>query len=191
MNKIWKYLDIPNHQEISDEVYNYVVNCTNILQPIHSRFYTDINIPHILKYSPSLSEFLNQRFLVPDFILVWAVPPWAVPYVHVDFIDPCVKLIWPAQNCAKSQIKFYDVPKEFLKLNVDPREPTNNYYEITEERDWPVLEEANLIRPIAFDASVAHAVYTAPDVTEYRISFTLEFNKDLFVSKSFEAWSKT
>jgi hypothetical protein len=188
MKLVYKFLDVNNFQTISDEVYDYVVNCTEILQSIHPTFYTDVNIPHILKHSPSLREFLDQKFLMPDLISVIVVPPWEIPYTHVDYIDPYVRMLWPVRNCAGSRTKFYDVPKEFLKLTADSKVSTNTYYHITEKRDWPLLGEVELIQPIVFDSSIAHAVHPAPDATEHRISFTLGFDKDLPISKSVKAW---
>jgi hypothetical protein len=189
MRPIYRFLDVDNFQAISDEVYDYVVNHTDILNPKRRVvFYTDVSIPHILKYSPSLTKFLNQKLLIPDLISVVVVPPWEVPYIHVDYIDPYVRLLWPVRNCAGSQTKFYDIPKEFLVLNSESAASTNTYYDISEQRDWPVLEEVELIQPIVFDSSVAHAVHPAPDATENRISFTIGFDKDLSISKSVKAW---
>jgi hypothetical protein len=83
---------------------------------------------------------------------------------------------------------MYDIPKEFLKLNANPTASTNTYYDITEERDWPVLAEIELLQPVVLDVSVAHAVHPAPDATGHRVSFTIGFDKDLPISKSVKAW---
>ena len=189
MRPIWKFLDVDNHQNISDQVYEYIVNHTDILNPKREPvFYTDVNTPHILMHTPLLADFLGQRFLVPNYISIVVVPAYEVPYIHVDYSDPYVRLLWPVRNCLGSQTKMYDIPKEFLVLNADPKASTNTYYDITEKRDWPILAEIELIKPIVLDVSVAHAVHPAPNATDHRISFTIGFDKDLPISKSVKAW---
>ncbi len=187
MSKIWKYLDVPNHQEISDEVYQYIVDHTSILKtkPI---FYTDVNISHILRNAPLLTSFLEQRFLTPNLISIIVVPPNTKPSLHVDYIDPFVRILWPVKQCRGSKTKFYNIPREFLVLDSNPHAATNTYYNITEKRDWPIVDEFELVQPLVFDASIAHAVHPAPDATDYRISFTIGFGKDLPISKSVKAW---
>jgi hypothetical protein len=189
MRPIWRFLEVDNHQAISDQVYEYIINHTDILNPKHQPvFYTDVVVPHILKHSPLLRDFLDQRFLVPSYISIVVVPAYEVPYIHVDYSDPYVRLLWPVKNCAGSRTKMYDIPKEFLVLNSDPIASTNTYYDITEERDWPVLAEIELLQPVVLDVSVAHAVHPAPDATGHRVSFTIGFDKDLPISKSVKAW---
>ena len=189
MKLVYKFYDVENYQAISDEVYNYVVNHTEILKPRVPVFFNDVSIPHILKYSPSLTKFLNQKLLIPDLISVVVVPPREVPYIHVDYIDPYVRLLWPVRNCAGARTKFYDVPREYLELEYNSLgASTNTYYDISEQRDWPPLGEVELIQPIVFDSSVAHAVHPAPAATENRITFTIGFDRDLPISKSVKAW---
>ena len=189
MRPIWKFLEVNNHQAVSDEVYDYVVNHTDILNPKREPvFYTDVTPAHILKHAPRLKDFLDQRFLVPSYISIVVVPTYEVPYIHVDYSDPYVRLLWPVRNCAGSLTKMYDIPKEFHELNADPNASTNTYYDITEERDWPILAEIELVKPVVLDVSIAHAVHPAPDATEHRISFTIGFDKDLPISKSVKAW---
>jgi hypothetical protein len=188
MRPIYKFLEVDNYQAVSDQVYEYVINHTDILKTKLPIFYTDVNILHMLKNVPLLTTFLEQRFLTPTLISVVVVAPDDIPYIHVDYIDPFVRILWPVKHCKGSKTKFYDIPKEYLKLNSDPRGATNTYYDITEDRDWPILDEVELIQPIVFDASFAHAVHPALDATERRISFTIGFDKDLPISKSVKAW---
>jgi hypothetical protein len=187
MSKIWKYLDVPNYQEIGDEVYQYIVNHTSILktEPV---FGTTVNISHILRNAPLLSSFLEQRFLTPDIIIIIVVSPNTKPSIHVDYIDPFVRILWPVRHCKGSKTKFYDIPREFLMLGGDPGAATSTYYTITEKRDWPIVDEFELVQPLVFDASIAHAVHPATDANDYRISFTIGFDKDLPISKSVKAW---
>ena len=87
-----------------------------------------------------------------------------------------------------SHTKFFDIPIEYLQLEYDPVGSTSSYFTITESRDWSSLGEVELTQPVIFDASVAHAVYPAPNATGHRISFTIGFDRDLPISKSVKAW---
>ena len=186
MQPVYKFLDIDDHQTIGEEVYDYVFNYTDILKPQYPLFFTDTNVQHTLDHTPLLRNFLNQRLLVPTKFSVIVVPAIMEPYLHVDTEDAFVRILWPVRNCAGSRTKFYDVPREFLKLNCLPDGVI--YYDIIEQRDWKLIDEFELLSPVIFDASVAHAVHPAPSATGHRISFSVGFDRDLPISKSVKSW---
>jgi hypothetical protein len=188
MKLVYKFYDVDNHQAISDEVYNYVVNYSDILTSNNPTFFNDVSIPSMLAHTPLLRDFLQQRLLDPRQISVVVVPADMKPYLHVDTIDPYVRILWPVKNCMGARTKFFDIPRECLKLDHNSEASTNIYFKITESRDWPSLGEVELTQPVIFDASVAHAVHPAPGATEHRISFTMGFDRDLPISKSVKSW---
>jgi hypothetical protein len=188
MKLVYKFYDVENHRAISDEVYSYVTEHTEILKPRNPIFFNDVDVFSMLKYTPLLAEFLQQQSLIPKQISVVVVPSDMDPYLHVDTIDPYVRLLWPVKNCIGARTKFYDVPRECLKLEHNIMGSSNIYYNITEQQEWASLGEIELTQPVIFDASVAHEVHPAPDATEPRISFTMGFDRDLPISKSVKAW---
>jgi hypothetical protein len=188
MKLVYKFYDVENHQAVSDEVYNYVVNHTEILKPKTPLFFNDVSIMSMLRHAPLLRDFLQQRLLDPRQISVVVVPADMKPYLHVDTIDPYVRILWPVKNCMGARTKFFDIPREFLKLDHSSDGSTSTYFNITQSRDWPSLGECELTQPVIFDASVAHAVHPAPGATDHRISFTMGFDRDLPISKSVKAW---
>jgi len=188
MKLVYKFYDVDNHQAISDEVYNYVVNHSDILTARTPIFFNDVAIHSMLTHTPMLVDFLQKSSLVPDKIAVVVVAPDAKVTLHVDTVDPYVRLLWPVKNCTGARTKFYDVPRECLKLEHNILGSTSLYYTITEQRKWASLGEIELTQPVVFDASVAHTVYPAPRATEHRISFTMGFDRDLPISKSVKAW---
>jgi hypothetical protein len=194
MRPVWKFLEVDNHQDISDQVYEYVINQTDILNPAVDLVpYNVINVSHMLIHVPLLKDFLDQRFLVPSYIALIVVPANSVPYIHADYLDPHVRLLWPVRNCAGSSTRMYVIPKKYLELNHDPNASANKfesviYYSITKERDWPILTEFELLQPVVFDSSIPHGVQPNPNETNHRISFAIGFNKDLPISKSVKAW---
>jgi hypothetical protein len=188
MKLVYKLYDVENHQAISEEVYNYVIDHTEILKPRSPIFFNDVDVLHMLKHTPMFTTFLQQQLLIPKQIAVVVVLPGASPHLHVDTIDPYVRLLWPVKNCTGARTKFYNVPRECLELEHNSLGASNIYYNIIEQRDWTPLGEVELTQPVIFDASVAHEVHPAPDATEPRISFTIGFDKDLAISKSVKAW---
>jgi hypothetical protein len=188
MKLVYKFYDVENHQAISDEVYNYVVNHTEILKSKVPLFFNDVSIMSMLRHTPLLKNFLQQNLLEPKQIAVVVVASNMVPYLHVDTIDPYVRLLWPVKNCIGTRTKFYDIPREFLELEHNIKGSSSIYYNIIKQCDWEPLGEIELTQPVVFDASVAHKVIPAPNATEPRISFTIGFDKDLPISKSVKAW---
>ena len=186
MRPIYKFLDIDNFQAVSDQMYRFIVNHTDILKAKEPMFFTDVGIAHTLAHAPLLKEFLDSQFLVPTKMSVIVVPADSAPYLHVDTLDPFVRILWPVRNTAQSQTKFYDVPRECLELASFLDGVL--YYNITEKRNWELLTEFELSSPLVFDASVAHAVHPAPGTTGHRISFSVGFDRDLPISKSVKAW---
>lgn len=188
MKLVYKFYDVDNHQAISDEVYNYVINHSNILTSSRPAFFNDVSVPGMLTHTPMLVDFLQQSSLVPEKIAVVVVTPGEKSELHVDTIDPYVRLLWPVKNCAGARTKFYDIPRECLNLEYNILGSSSIYYTITEKRKWASLGEIELTQPVIFDASVAHKVFTAPGATEHRISFTMGFDRDLAISKSVKSW---
>lgn len=189
MRPIWKFLEVDDHQAISDQVYQYVLNHTSILDTKLTTFYNEIDDLQILNYAPSLRKFLSDNLLVPKFIAIVIVLPSDNPdNLHVDQLTPYVRVLWPVKNCSGSVTKFYDIPRDLLKEETDRWASTSGYYRPVVKKDWPLLDQFELTQPLVFDVSVAHEVCAAPDATEPRISFTLGFDQDLPISKSVKAW---
>ena len=188
MKQAYKLFNIDNYQKISDDIYNYVVNHTEILKVKTTVFYNDVPPTHIVQHVPSLKQFLDDNFLTPTLTAVIVVPPDEKNNLHVDSIDPYVRILWPVRNCQGSLTKLFDVPRECLESDFYPVGSTGIFYRIVETRDWPLIAEIELSQPILIDVSIAHEVYPAPNATEPRISFTVGFGRDLAISKSIKSW---
>ena len=135
MRPIYKFLDVDNFQAIGDQMYEFVANHTDILKPVEPVFFTDIDVEYTLYHVPLLKDFLNQQFLTPTKLSIIVAPAKSKPYLHVDTEDTFVRILWPVKNCAGSRTKFYDIPREYLKLSNYPGGVI--YYDITEQREWP------------------------------------------------------
>ena len=63
MRPVYKLLEIDNHQKISDDIYNYLVNHTELLKFEKYCFFNHISPIHIVQHVPSLKQFLDNNFL--------------------------------------------------------------------------------------------------------------------------------
>ena len=186
MNKIWKYLDVPNHQEISDEVYQYIVDHTDVL--LCKNYFVDQPIPHMLSHCPLLFEFLDCRQLVAERLatIVCRNQDYVDMHKDSDGTYPYVRILWPIKNCQGSKTKIWEVPDGAGTLTSD----TNGilYTQFSKNQECKLIDEFELSLPLVFDASCVHSVHPDPELSGHRISFTIGFDKDLPISKSVKAW---
>jgi hypothetical protein len=192
MNKIWKYLDIDAHQAISDEVYQYLADYTDVL--LGEKYFVDQSIHHMLRHCPLLAEFLNSCYLVPERLATITCLSHDEINIHKDFDgeDPYVRILWPVKNCQGSKTKFWKVPSGAGHLTIGGY-GTRDGSGITsiafpKNDDYEVIDEFELSSPLVFDGSVAHSIHPNPNLSGLRVSFTIGFDRDLPISKSIKAW---
>jgi hypothetical protein len=192
MQRTHKFLDIPDYQRVSDEIYEYVVDCTDLLNDNNKEFFSYMDVDEMLKHTPLLQKFLQEKSLQPIIIGIVITHVNSPSNLHVDFVDTLqttyVRMLWPVKHCHGSRTIFYNIPKEYL--TVTQQDNGIPYYEIPTDRDWGHLDEFELKSPVVFDVMVPHEVVLAPNATDHRISCSIGFNKDLLLSKSFDAWNK-
>ena len=192
MKLVYKFLEVDNHQAISDEIYNFVVNHTDLLHREDQFLLSEVDIPLILDHAPLLKDFFEKKSLAPRMIAIIVMNvECSGQNIHVDYIDTTtptfIRLLWPVKNCAGSVTKLYDIPEECLETVFQPNGIV--FYKITDYQRLKYLCGFGLHAPVVFDVSKAHEVYTAPGVTGHRISCTIGFGFGSDVSKSFDAWS--
>jgi len=189
MKPIYKFLNINNHQEISNEVYQYIVDHTQVLLLENPFVLKDIG--QMLNYCPLLNDFLNIYKLIPKklaIILVFPKNSENSMHKDLDGADPYVRILWPVRNCQGSITKLWQVPDDAGTLTVDTNGIVYTAFPWDQPREQ--IDEFELLSPVLFNASCAHSVHSAPESTQTRISFTIGFDRDLPISKSIEAWSE-
>lgn len=188
MSNIWKYLNVSSHQKISNEVYKYIVDHTQILAL--ENIFVDQDIDHMLSRCLRLAGFLSYHNLVPKRLatIVCASSSEIEMHKDNDGIMPYIRILWPIRNCQGSKTKIWAVPKDAGTVMVD----TNGivYTGFPSDQKRSQIDEFELSHPVLFNASCAHSVHPAPGSTQTRISFTMGFDRDLPISKSIEAWSE-
>ncbi len=186
MNKVYRFIEIDKHEEISNEVYQYIVDHTQVLRLEH--IFVDQDIDHMLNCCPRLADFLSQHNLVPRRLATIVCAGTADIEMHKDNDGqaPYVRILWPVQNCQGSKTKIWAVPKDAGTVMLD----TNGivYTGFPADQKRLQIDEFELSQPVLFNASCAHSVHPAPGSTETRISFTMGFDRDLPISNSIEAW---
>ena len=189
MSKYWKPLSIANHQAISDEIYDYVVNHTELLTG-KEYYFTRQHISYMLYHCPLLFEFLKKHDLTPVFVgvILCNKQRGNIP-MHRDHdgLKPWLRLLWPVRNCQGSKTKIWQVPDGAGVNAVDSNNILFVNFPPNQERE--LIEEFELVSPVIFDASSPHSVESNPEIKDRRISLTIGFDQELPISKSFKAWS--
>jgi hypothetical protein len=170
--KVFKYLDIENHELISDKLYQYVLDHTTILKD--KIYWNTLSVAHVLEHVPELAIVLNKIF--PSRIVVVAIfytPPGFFGGVHIDEGPLEHRILWPVHNCKGSYTKFFDLNGNHLVEKVtDGDDP---YYLV--EGDNPLIEiaSAETTNPLVLHVKSPHGIYTNPEYTQPRLTATIGF----------------
>jgi len=200
MTKPYKFLNIPDHEQVSQEVLAFLEQHTDLINAC-PQFWNPLEIKSVLRHVPSLMRFLKQHKLLPvEMVAIIFDPATTYTRIHADPLETYVRILWPVKNCPGSVTKFYDIPKELLTegTETDWKDPSkvhlDHYTNVDQgvwypplDREWLPMDQVELLAPIAFDGSVPHSVHPAPGM-DIRISFTIFFDKNLPISKSIDAW---
>ena len=202
MQQPFKFLNIPDHEQVSREMLDFLEHHTDIIKSYPPQFWNPVEIKTVLQCVPSLKKFLIRYKLIPVQMSVIIFDPITMyTRIHSDPLDTYVRLLWPIKNCAGSLTKFYDIPKQEMvegtkinwkdssKVHLDHYDNLEqNVYYPPLDREWPEIDQVELTGPIAFDGSVPHGVNPGPG-QDFRITFTVFFDQNLPISKSIHAWA--
>lgn len=189
MSKIWKYLDVPNHQAISDEVYDYVVNYTDALELVEN--YIDPEpIRRMLSHCPLLAEFLHSQQLTPEILGIIVIDAQSGLGIHTDSEDlkSYIRVTWPVKNCQGSMTKIWKITEGYGEVNSDINGKLYTKFSSKQQAEFELIDEFELRSPVLLDVSYPHSVHPNTNSPGHRISFTIGFDRDLPVSKSIKSW---
>ena len=183
--KTYNFLPVENHQVISDQLYQYVVDKTNILEVTRDvGRWTDLQVDSVLADIPELAIELAKIVDHPiTLIAILSYPPGSDIPVHLDVGSYKYRILWPVANCTGSYTKFYN--QNGNKLIKKYSAVTTGAY-ITNEDRYPLLEmdSCELLAPVVINTQVLHGVISNPTATGHRLSATFGFGKadlgDLF-----------
>jgi hypothetical protein len=170
---IYKFIDIPGHSLISDKVYNYVLNNTDIITG--NAIWNWTNQQEILGAVPELKIATDNLQLEIERISIIKAQPKSNIRIHIDY-DREPRMLWPIRNCQGSYTKFFDVDP----ANVTEHRGVKNdiYYLIKSPETAQQIDSLELVSPIMFKPWIAHGVWTNPDCEESRLTMTIKFRND-------------
>jgi hypothetical protein len=167
---IYKFFDIPNYSLISDKVYSYILNKTDIISG--NAIWNWTNLQEVLNEVPELKIALDNLELEIDRISIIKANPGATIRIHIDY-DKAPRMLWPIRNCQGSYTKFFNVDPANI---IEQRGVKNDiYYLITKPELAKQIDELELVAPVIFKPWIAHGVWTNPDCTGHRLTMTIKF----------------
>jgi hypothetical protein len=191
MSSIYKFLNVDNHQVVSDELYNFVLSHPKLWDSEEKFFFYHLDVAEVLVHTPLLQKFLSEKFLHPTVMGIVITHADSPSNLHVDYVDEnttsYIRMLWPVRNCHGSKTVFRNVPAESMELVEQP--DGKRYYNIPTDQHWDCLGEFELTAPVLFNVVVPHEIVPAPNATQHRISCSIGFDRDLAISKSFDAWN--
>jgi hypothetical protein len=180
----YKFLSVPDHQKISDCMYEYIVHHTDILK--RPKFwYWLYDIPHVLEHNPDLKDYVASLKLTPAWIGVITVTETQPEILHIDG-DPGVRILWPIKNCAGTQTRFYNVDESLLEIQ--DLDHQAKYKLVTDPGPHEIIDQFELTSPVAFNPGIVHSVHVSTSTEFPRLSFAMGFDCQDDRVRSVHAW---
>ena len=183
MTKIFQYLEIKDHELISEKLYQYVLDHTAILE--NKVKWNTLEVGHVLEHVPELAESVKK--LIPGSIwspnkFIWTIAIFYVPAkfaggIHIDINELTYRLLWPVHNCRGSYTKFFDLNGNNIVEKVNGVDGT--YLEIEEKYPLIEIEKAETCAPLIFHIKTPHGIYTNPEFDGPRLTATIGFEYPL------------
>ena len=114
----YKFIDIPNHEVISEKICYHVLNKTTVIKD--AVMWSWINHSSLLADVPELLEVFKNLNLEVGRIAIINAPPKIVGNIHIDN-DKTPRILWPIRNCQGSYTKFYDVDPDDIINHTGPK----------------------------------------------------------------------
>jgi len=170
---IYKFIDIPNHADISDKIYNYIVSHTDIIAG--KAIWNWANDKELILIVPELKTVLDTLGLEVERISIIKADPRENIRMHIDY-DKEPRMLWPIRNCQGSYTKFFDVDPANIK---EQRGIKNDiYYLILNPEIAPQIDSLELTAPVMFKPWIAHGVWSNPTFNEPRLTMTIKFKNN-------------
>jgi len=177
-----KFLDIPDHELISNAVYDYVVNHTKILQkPV---FWNPLDPEQVFIHVPNMARWFNSKGIKPNTMALIYIKYPAPNLTHKD-ADINFRMLWPVRNCAGSHTIFYDIDKKYFRRTYADGEW---YWELTQNAPRKTVDFVELTQPIVFNPTLPHNIVLNQKLDGPRLSLTIGFDNHDPHSLSMDVW---
>jgi hypothetical protein len=171
---LYKHLQVPQHTLISEKLYWYIKDCTQVLE--EKQFWNDLSVEDVLIAVPELKEYVDSQHLEIAQISAIYVEPNTQDNIHIDF-NTDIRILWPVKNCEGSYTRFFNIDPK----NVQTRRLSNGvwYKRISQKPPYTQIGEVEVISPILFNPGVAHSVITNPKCNDSRLTVTIRFTTSI------------
>ena len=168
----YKFIELENADVITEKLYEFVVNNTDILQT--GRSWTPVNTAKVLSAVPELRTALDKFTDLPVDISAFVYRPPGYEEAHLDGVVE-TRLLMPVRNCQGSYTKFFDLNGNTVTKMVEAK--GNVWWKIGNEHPLVEIDRLELTKPVFFNAGVPHGVQT-PKGNGPRLTFTCSFKGD-------------
>ena len=166
----YKFINIPNHELISEKICHHILNKTDVIKD--SVMWNWINHFQLLNDIPEIAQLFKQLTLEVERIAIINAPPKIIGNIHIDY-DKVPRFLWPIRNCRGSFTNFYDFDTDNIINHTGPKGDKSFHIRDVEKARY--VESLELIAPVVFKPWVAHNVVTNPEYTTSRLSMTIKF----------------
>jgi hypothetical protein len=178
-----KFLNIPNHEHVSNAVYDYVVNHTEILQkPV---FWNWLDPEQVLTHVPDMARWFESKGVKPVLMALIYIEYTASDLTHID-VDPSFRVLWPIRNCAGSHTIFYNIDRKYFRRIHDHGAI---YWELIKP-DAPrkTMDFVELTQPVVFNPTLPHNIVLTQKLHGPRLSLTIGFDPQDPHSVNMDVW---
>ena len=171
IDKLYKFLDIPDHHYISNNLLDYYNSITQFKE---IRGFTKVvdTVP-LLCNIPLLQQTFKQLELKCVYTAFVVVNKFHQALVHKDHGTHRYRLLWPVQNCQNTFVRFFNVGED-KKIWIDGPDNKYHQYDITDATE---IGNYELTSPIVADVTIPHYI-DVDNLNGDRISFYCMFDKD-------------
>jgi hypothetical protein len=166
--KPFKLLKIPEHNIISDKLYEYTVNNTSVLESKSA--WNTLDYKQVLDFIPELKSVALNFNLEINMISIIKLSATAI--LHIDYSRD-VRFLWPVKNCQGSSTKFYKLNGSRLRVLQDHNGTA--FIDISNPEMCILTDELELLEPVVFNSAVPHKVFIDEQNTGIRLSATIGF----------------
>jgi hypothetical protein len=185
LSKICQYIDVENFEQLSEKLYQYVINHTNILET--KCFWNTLVKDEVLSAIPELEQSLSK--VVPAKIVMIAIfytPPGFAGGIHIDWGPFDYRFLMPVHSCNGSYTKFFDLNgNEVIERYSGPNN-TDAYYEVQDKFPMIEIESFETVKPLILNVKTPHGIFTNPNLTSPRLTCTIAFHDEFPLDSLFD-----
>lgn len=170
--KPYQFINVNRVNEISDKLYKYVIEKTDILEKKWD--WNTLPLKEMLNYIPELAEECSKIIPAPmTMISIVHRNPQHPIGIHVDISKYNHRVLWPIRNCQGSYTRFYDLNGN--TVSIQKGKQGDAFKVISQTNPLIEIDAVELTGPIVFNTQIPHSVSVNPVCGEARLTATMGF----------------